>query len=512
LVPFFNKAFTIDDYLFLRQAQQVLVDPLHPSIYTVVWDTDVPISGSDGIFVSGPVMAYLLVPSVLAGGEEWLAHLVVAFLLCVAVLATVSLARRLGLGGKEACLAGVLLVATPAVLAMASTSMPDVPAMALGVIGLERLIAWRENRRAREGIPAAVFLALAVLARCHCVLLLGVGMAFLAVRPGLRLSPSHLLRDAGRFAPLGGALALYGLALLVMADHTRGFSDRVEFVKSITNLWFVRGNLLAFGTNWVMTLPLAIPWLLLHRRRQHWWLALPLLAGTVAIAQPTSPLWVTLASTVGYLALADVLMDAWRRADRVQMVLGLWLLVALPTVVYFHTPPKYHVVSAPAVALLIARSLPSKRPFRVLLFGTTVVVGLLVGFMIIRADATLAGLGRRAVEELIEPRVDRGERVWFAGHWGFQWYAEQAGAHCLTLTPPHPSRGDIVVYSAVDGCRVLEHFPERRLLHRVSYASPGGRVMSRSDGAGFYSNLCGYLPWTWGNGEINRFEVWRIEK
>jgi hypothetical protein len=514
LAPFYDKAFTIDDYLFLRQAQQALVDPLHPSNLTVVWIDNVPVSASGGTLVSGPVTAYLLVPSVLAGGNELLAHLVVAILFCAAILATVSLARRLGLSARESCLAGVLLAATPAALAMASTSMPDVPAMALGIIGLERLIAWRENRRAWEGIAASVFLALAVLTRVHCVLLLGVGMAFLTVRPGQPLSPRHLLRDAKRFAPLGGALAVYGLVLFLVTDHSQGISDRLELAESITHLWTIPGNLLAFGTNWVLTLPLALPWLILQRH--HWrricLLALPIVAvSAVTIVQPGTPPWVLPVCTLGFLALADVLVDALGRADRVQMVLGLWLLVPLPTVIYDHTPSKYHLVAAPAVALLIARSLPLKRLSGVVVAGFTVIAGLLLGVLIVHADATLAGLGRSAVEELIVPRVARGERVWFAGRWGFQWYAEQAGARPVALTPPFPGRGDIVVQSSVEQCKVLKEFPHRELLQRISHSSPGGRVMSMPDGAGFYSSRWGYLPWTWSSSEINRFEVWRME-
>ena len=32
-----------------------------------------------------------------------------------------------------------------------------------------------------------------------------------------------------------------------------------------------------------------------------------------------------------------------------------------------------------------------------------------------------------------------------------------------------------------------------------------------SNGAGFYSNGWGYLPWAWGRGEIDRVELWEIE-
>ena len=62
----------------------------------------------------------------------------------------------------------------------------------------------------------------------------------------------------------------------------------------------------------------------------------------------------------------------------------------------------------------------------------------------------MAGAARTAAARLIRPRVEAGQRVWFAGHWGFHWYAEEAGAMVLSVDPPFPRRGDIVVSSSVD--------------------------------------------------------------
>jgi hypothetical protein len=96
LTSFLNKAFLVDGTLFLHAAGQVLRDPLHPTAFTVVWDLDVPIRASSGIFVSGPVTAFLLAPPVFLGGVEWVAYLVQLGLVCLGITATVGLALRLG--------------------------------------------------------------------------------------------------------------------------------------------------------------------------------------------------------------------------------------------------------------------------------------------------------------------------------------------------------------------------------------------------------------------------------
>ena len=69
----------------------------------------------------------------------------------------------------------------------------------------------------------------------------------------------------------------------------------------------------------------------------------------------------------------------------------------------------------------------------------------------------------------------------------------------------------LVVSSTADESSALSYFPRRTLIQRRMYSTAGGRVMSKPDQAGFYSNVWGFLPWAWGTGEVNRFEVWRIE-
>jgi hypothetical protein len=138
--------------------------------------------------------------------------------------------------------------------------------------------------------------------------------------------------------------------------------------------------------------------------------------------------------------------------------------------------------------------------------------GAILGLLILLGVRDLAETQRRAVANLIEPHISLGERVWFAGHWGFQWYAELAGASPVTLLPPFPRRGDIIVVSEID----FPHFPQkwsaRTVLQRVPDTGHGiGRVMDAEAGVGFFSTPWGYLPWAWGPGRTSRFEVWRVE-
>lgn len=518
LAPFAGKAFTIDDTVFLAQARHVLADPLHPTAFVMTW-TEVPERVS-GFLASGPTTAWILAPAAALGAPEWAAHLTVFLFLVAGLVATSALARRLSDDPLVARLAPVLVVASPAVLGMAGTAMPDVPAMALAAIGTERLLAARATGRTAPALAAAVALAFALLGRTHVVVLLPF-LALAALVPGPGFGLPARPRDWVRAWPVALAAALAAVLLLLTRDPEAapgGGLGAALWRLSAVDPQRILGNLFALGLHPLLVLPLGLVRLAGHGGRivgRGRWLALPLLA--VAMALAGFHRWALLApvSALGLLVLVDLAREAWQGRDPLRIALVGALLAPVPALVYVQMPPKYLVVSAPAAALLAALDLarlPSPRRWRLavpLLAG-----GLLLGVAILRADATFAGLGRRVAAEWIAPAVARGERVWFAGHWGFQHYAERAGGTILTTTGPRPQPGDLVVSAErADYEDLLRVVPgrDRRRLATIADRRPGGRILSRRAMAGFYTNWIGPLPWSWGNDEVERFELWRVE-
>ena len=510
LLPFANKAFTIDDTLFLRQAEHLLTDPLHPTAFEMTW-TEVPARLSS-IMPSGPVMAWLLVPALRLGGVEWAAHLATLLLLVVGLWATAGIARRIGLDQWGATVACLLVASAPAVLGMGATAMPDVPAMALGALGIERLLAWRDERRWHQGLISALGLGLAPLARSHLGLLLFVGVLALLDQRDPLLWASYKALPRSRWLPLVGALALSFAVMRITRDPLPKGASVAGAAVGFATLGSLHRNLVAFAAHWMLAMPLALPWAVVRGRAMPWryaWFLLPAMMVLMALSGFAWHLGLAPLPTVGALALIDIVQDGWRRRDRVQLLLAAWLLVALPVCLYIQMAPKYVIASAPAGALLVARLFAVQKR-RNLLALATVAIGLLLGVAILRADEQFSGLARRAVSTFIAPRIAAKQHVWFAGHWGFQWYAERAGARCLTKTPPFPAPGDVVVSSARSEGFVIDRFPNRRWIDGLADDTPGGRVMSRADCIGFYSDHWGILPWGWGWEPIDRFDVWEM--
>jgi hypothetical protein len=523
LVPFADSAFTIDDTLFLEQASHALSDPLHPTAFETVWsEAHVPQRMSQ-IMPSGAVAAWALVPAALADGSERIAHATQLGALILAIVATVSIALRLGLGSGPATLAGLLLASTPAALAMAGTAMPDVMAMALGVAGLERLLAWRDGRRIHQGIAAAVLLGLAPLARSHLFLVIGVGVLFLNPDP---LSWSGWRQRWTTWLPIAGALTTAGVLAWVTRDPLSAGGNLASAAQLFSAPKYVAVNTVAFATHWVVALPLGVTWLAvrLPAIARRWWL-LGMAAAGAAVTLITSPwggrswlLQTVPPATIGAAVLVDIFLDAWERRDSIQLVLGAWLLVALPIAIYLHLPSKYLLASAPAAAIVVARAL-ARVPTRLGQWATraALVAGVVLGVAILRANAAFSDIGRRAATELIAPNVAAGRPVWFAGNWGFKWYAQRAGGRILTFTPPYPAPGHLIVvaHNAEPGYGIIrmltELYPHATLLTWIEDRTPGGRTMSHVTGAGFFSNAWGYLPWTWGSDLLERFDLWRID-
>jgi hypothetical protein len=512
LAPFLGKAFTIDDTFFLRGAQQAIVDPLHPTAFDIVW-FDVPERAGPAF---GPLVSWLLVPAVLSGHPEVVAHLIVLALLWIALLATASLALRLRVPPILAMGASLLLAATPTVLGMAGTAMGDVPAMALGIAGLERLVAWSEDRRWGQAIAATIFLGLAPLARPHAILLLGVG-GLLVIGNIWTLAAWQRLGQKV-VVPLVAALALTVALLYVIRDSSAGAPGIFGTTNRLSSLGSIAPNLTAFFTHWVVAYPLALVWLGLRPAHliRRWWVMLIGCAGAYFLlvsADRTSAVHAVLAG-LGFAVLWDIIADAVKRRDEIQMSLGASLFAPLIALPYSHFPLKLNLLAAPAACIIVVRAMAMLPKLRTrLVLGTVAAAGVTLGVAILRADSSFAELGRRAASELIVPRLAAGDRVWFMGHWGFQWYAEQAGAKHVTLTPPYPEPGDFVVI-----CRICDKgfkvgpmlFQDYGLVQvaELSDRAPGGRLMT--EGAGFFSNNNGYLPWTWGVTPLEEFVTARV--
>ncbi len=525
LAPFLTAAFRIDDPVFLWAAERIFVAPLDPGGLPIVWNMPA-VDRLSKMMAGSPAAAYVFFPAALAGGAEWVAHVEQIVFVVIAIVATIALGRRVGLRRRSAGHAGLLLVACPTVLGMAGTAMPDIAAMASGTLALERLLAWQQTGRVGAAVASALLLALTMHARLHAAALLAIGFLLLAydARRGLVAARRPF---AVATLPLLGAVLLYVAIGRLFSDPsaptaTESVTTAIGWVTGAhraASLSSLSSNFIAFALHWWACVPLVPLALLLGLRRADVAVGVAALAAAalaVTWLGPNLPVpvsgqrwWAMPLAATSLAVVATLTWRSFRGRDRLRQVLVLWLLAPLPIIVYVHFPSKYLLLAVPAFALFVAsllRDVPARRADAVVY--AAVAVGGVLGLAILRADARFAELGRAAARDWIAPRTHAGQQVWFTCHWGLQWYAERAGARPFTVAPPRPAHGDYIVTCATADGAAPRPPVQARLVDVRSTSTPAG--CSTGQGAGFYSNGWGLLPWIWSARPCESLSLWEV--
>ncbi len=175
---------------------------MHPMDFDICWDTTPNCTKAYALTPGNALMGYVLVPTVLGGAHEWMAHVTQLVLVCIAVLAMTSLIFRFGWSRQHAIAGALLLVAIPPFLPMASNAMPDLLAAAVALVAMERLAAWKAERKWGQGVAAAIALGLAGFARPHLALLLPLAAFFLTESTRPREILAQIRRKLWLWAPV----------------------------------------------------------------------------------------------------------------------------------------------------------------------------------------------------------------------------------------------------------------------------------------------------------------------
>lgn len=124
---------------------------------------------------------------------------------------------------------------------------------------------------------------------------------------------------------------------------------------------------------------------------------------------------------------------------------------------------------------------------------------LILTLLVTHSDYTLAWAQRNAAERMASVQRETGARMWFIGHWGFQYYMEKNGAVALGHGGPTMLPGDLIALPdnnslqtipSPDGCEIVNIFKFE--------TSPWAYTQSNVRRAGFYADRWGPLPFVFG--------------
>ncbi len=509
LLPFIGKAFTIDDPLFVRIAQQIVRHPFDPYGFDINWyGRPQPMSE---VMINPPLTSYVLaVVSRIFGWSERGFHLAFIAFAMLTIVSTWSLARRFC---DRPFFAATLTLATPVFMISATNVMSDVAMLSFFVTALALWLDGLDGGRSSR-------LWLAMTAATVAGLFKYFGFA---VVPLMLLHAFLERRQAREWLPpaIVPAAAVAGFEIATRALYGHGFlgfaANYTETAKTHTNALIRALLTLGFSGGCIIAILFATPFLVSKR-----WMAVPvaLIAAVTVIVFATGaqgplhlagdPLAVTqflifAACGCGLFVLAAV--DVWQRRDSLSIVLLAWIGGTAAFVAYINWTVNGRTILplAPAAAILIARHLRATRAFAIVIVCATLLVGILAAM----SDYRFANVQRKAAYRLMERYGSDPHKVWFEGHWGFQYYMMDAGATPVDLDATL-HRDDLLIAPSTN-VGLLEFRPPHRTIETLSIPmTTPMTVMDVRSHAGFYSDVMGSLPYSFSAAPQEIFTVMRL--
>jgi Dolichyl-phosphate-mannose-protein mannosyltransferase len=530
LTPFLNKAFHIDDPLFLWMAQQIAKHPLDPYGFTVHWGT-FPQAAFERIQNPPLCSYYMALVSKMVGWSEPALH--VAFLLwpVLAVLGTFALALRflnartpgtLMLHGCASSAvttdspsfnAALLTLFTPAFLVSATNLMCDVMMLALWIWSIELWLRGLERQRFTLLVFSAVLIAATTLTKYFGIALVPLLATYTIVKSRAERA-RYALPLCLLLIPIICTIAfelwtksLYGRGLIADAMfYTRTVGRGSMPAQFIIGLAFLGGSIF-------------VPILFLFCR-PFYWIVIAIFAAVAVAAfflMPMTSEWqlgsnepfvrveggLFIAIGVGIIALAFADLVQTRSAE--SCLLFLWVTGALVFVACFNWSITARTVLpvAPATAILLSRRWRIQY-WHIISAG---VVSAIIAF----ADFREANVVRETVHSFEQRFRAEPGKIWFQSHWGFQYYMEKWGATPLNSRDSEITSGDVMIVPA-NNVDVVAIPPERIFTPDIlsfpvlPLISTGGL----GTGAGFYSHVRGPIPWAISRVPPEKFYVARF--
>jgi tetratricopeptide (TPR) repeat protein len=501
LAPFANKAFHIDDILFLYAGRQICAHPADPYGFKVNWSGSAMPMAEEA--TNPPLTSYYiaLVASCI-GWSETALHLAFLVPAVAAVLGTYFLALRFC---TEPLLAALATLLCPVFLISSTTLMCDTMMLALVVWAVVLWLRSAEDGSHVFALLSAGLIAAATLTKYFAASFIPLLLVYSLLRwPRVKWRVLYLALPVAVFLVYDFAMhsrygqsPLYGVGSYAMVTHG---GNRWQFRRFLG-----RGIVtLSFAGGCLATVLFYAP--LLWSRRV---LAVGLLGMGLMVWVLYGPRGFLLQLSVfvvgGVSLVALAIVDFWHARDAESALLVLWMLGTLVFcwLINWTVNGRTILPMAPAASILIVRRLDRYakdtvgRPF-FLKFGPLVLVAFLAA-AVTWADTRWADSIRVAAGKLRDQYGLQKNTLRFTGHWGFQYYMESYGFKHLDSVRDRLLPGGVVVVSNFSSEPLS--LPQDTFSKSVAIelaSCPYLATMRREIRAGFYAAGYGELPFAVG--------------
>lgn len=513
LAPFAGKAFNIDDPLFLWAAQHIQSHPIDFYGFSVNWiGAEMPMTD---VMFNPPLTSYFIAAiAAIVGWSEKALHLTFLIPALAAASGTYFVARYFCQRPLHAALAAVL---TPAFLVSATSVMSDVMTLAFWVWAVFFWLRGLNSERYSLLVVSAFLIGLGTFAKYFCISLVPLLLAYTLVherRATFRVLPLLIPIVMLAVFELLGVL-LYGKPLFLTASH---FSSEIRndlapgLVSSIViGLSFAGGGLL--------TAFLYVPWLWSGRVLAAGASILLIAVGAFFLLPQLGPHLLRDGDEVRWLTdlqlgvfvvagfhIALLAVDDFRsHKDASSLLLGLWLGGTFIFSTFFNWVITERTIlpMVPAIGILIMRRidrLADEKGQRIdWRSGASLVVAAGFGLLLSWSDYRWANSIRSAAATVCTAYHCGDKPVWFAGHWGFQYYMQKLGAMETDWGRPRFAPGETMVLDLNSYVAFpLKEDRLRPVKRVITTPWKGLATMNRSIGAGYYMDQYGPLPYAVG--------------
>ncbi len=526
LAPFLNKAFHIDDPLFLWMAQQIAKHPLDPYGFSVNWASFPEPFWAQ---MQNPPLSsyYIAAVAALVGWSESALHFAFLFWPIMSILGTFALARRFC---REPSAAALLTLFTPVFLVSSTNLMCDVMLLAFWVWAIELWLAGLAQDRHRYLLASAILIAAASLTKYFGVALVPLLAAYTLLQIWVERASRALSADVSSGASpellretrsnacethalprAMGRLAFLLIPLAAVTAYefwTKSLYGRGLFTAA---MFFARGASKTFGQAAPAQIFVGLAFTggclfapLLHIPRKFLFAALGIFATSSLFyfLVPIDPQWAlganvtavcwegVLFAGIGLGIVGLAIVDLARNRDDQSLLLFIWLMGTFAFATFFNWSITARTIlpMTPVAAILVVRQLELRR--------WAIVATALVSLLVATADYRQANTAREASRNFAQRFQSEPGKVWFQSHWGFQYYMQQWGATPLNSRDSEITSGDIMTIPANNTLTIA--IPRDKVFapEEVNFATmPFITTMGRGTGASFYSSIRGPIPW-----------------
>lgn len=526
LVPFVDKAFHIDDPVYLWVARQIRQHPADFFGFRAIWYTrQEPMYD---INKNPPGVSYgIAAASALLGENERRLHAAFLIPACALSLGVYLLAQRLT---RTPLLAAAIAAFAPVVPLASSNLMCDTPMTALYVWAVWMWMAGLEKRSYALLILAALTMAASALTKYFGASLIPL-LFFYTLGRDRRITARLLPLAIPAVLLILYQLYTYRLYGTGMIGEAASFATHMSandgwhlFSRPLTCLTFTGGCLLVAACY--------TPW---PQSRRGWmWLALVaavIVAGIFGAAGekncrlfgPDGVEWGYFAqwllfALAGCAVLAMTVYDLWQCRDADAFLLGAWVFgtFAFAAFINWTVAGRTILPMTPAVAILAVRRIERDRGsafhrHRILAWAP-ILPSALLAFALMYADARMAYSAQAAAAQ-IHSMADRFRgTIWYTGGWGFQWYMDAIGAHKAPRNENCAHYGDWIViphnnfFTDVDAPPDVMRMRAILTMPTCTWCT----TMHGKGGAGFYASGHGPLPYVFGPAPPEQYTLYQI--